>query len=135
MQYSNVHHLTQFSPLQPIQQEVIGYKPSVDTCNKLGTTYDTVIRETDQPIVAQPHIRSLEATMPKAGQVKQPVTDLDKSALYQEGMGFDWREMKDFYLNLCLTIYIQPCSAWNEYIEYYSTCTHDYRVCNRFFLN
>ncbi|XP_041483740.1 microtubule-actin cross-linking factor 1-like isoform X4 [Lytechinus variegatus] len=85
----------QLQESKPIQEEVIGYKPSIDTCNKLGHTYDSVIRETDQPIVAQPHIRSLQATMPKGGQVKQSVVDLDKSGVYQDDETPTERQLSD----------------------------------------
>lgn len=72
------------SSTQPLEKEIVGYKPEIDDVNKVGQSYDEVIHEVEQPLSLGPHLRSLQAgsgqTSPR--KTRHSMSLLDRSSMY-----------------------------------------------------
>ncbi|XP_071485329.1 dystonin-like [Diadema antillarum] len=75
----------QVQEVKIMQRDVIDYKPKTETCSKLERNHSAVICETDQPILTQARVRSLQAAIPKSGHVKR----MARSYLSGTGKGTD----------------------------------------------
>ena len=104
---------------QPYQKSVADYKPNMDALNKLGNTYDAVVREVEQPAHKQPHGHSTQldqtkrsgppagqrslttptSSTPRSGRDRDygrpGLSDLDQSGMLDEG---EWISLTSWFM-------------------------------------
>lgn len=90
---------------QPLEKEIIDYKPQIDEVNKVGQTYDEVVQEVEQPLSSGPHQRSLEAGSGHSSprRSRQSMSLLERSSLH--GMEGGYCHLICNFINLNTLVY------------------------------